>query len=81
MAIAPDQVFVKIPARRLDRTFGRRPFVERMLVPDPAPGLRGKRKGHAVVVMRGLHDVDRRARFLAAEIVGRHADDLSPRSW
>jgi hypothetical protein len=32
MAVAPDQVFVKIPARRLDRALDRGPFVERMRV-------------------------------------------------
>src|SRR5215469_12060601 len=52
MAVAPDQVFVEVPARRLDRALDRGPSVERMRILAPDLLFGGEREGDAIVVMR-----------------------------
>src|SRR5260370_25217631 len=69
---------MKIPAWYLERALGGGPFVERMRVGAAHLGLGGERKAHAVFIVRGVHDDDRRTGLLAAEIVRGHADDLDP---
>src|SRR5690242_337237 len=74
MSVVADQVFVEIPARRFERTLARRPLVERVRGGAFDGRFGGKRKFHAVLVMRSMHDVDWCTRFLAAEVVRRYAD-------
>src|SRR5262245_9717742 len=57
-AVAPDQVFVEVPARHFEGTLGSGPLVERMRVRAAHLGLGGERKAHAVLIMRGRHDLD-----------------------
>src|SRR5262245_1225673 len=80
MAVAPAAIFMKIPARRLERALAGRPFVERMRACALDLGLGGERETDAVLAMRGLDDVGRAARLLSAEVVRRHADDHQPAS-
>src|SRR5215510_3071478 len=77
-AVAPDQVFVEVPARHFEWALGGGPLVERVRVGAAHLGLGGEREAHAVFIMRGRHDLDRCAGLLAAEIVRRHADNLEP---
>src|SRR5207302_2614579 len=75
---AADHVFVEVPARNLPRPCLSRPFVEGMRLRPDYDGLGRDRKGNAVLAVRGLPDLARAARLLAAEIVRRHADDGKP---
>src|SRR5476649_1196576 len=68
VAVAADQVFVEIPTRGFQRTFDRRPFVERVGVTALDRYLVGQREGDVVLLVRGLADFDNAARLLAAEI-------------
>src|SRR5262245_15885454 len=78
MAVTPDEIFVKIPAWRLERALAGRPFVERMRARTLHLRLGGEGETDSVLAVRGLDDVGRTAGFLAAEIVRRHADDHQP---
>src|SRR6476660_2023342 len=78
MAIAADEIFVKVPARRFERTLIRRPFVEGMRVRSLKLCFCSKREADAVFAVRRLYDVVRTAGLLAAEIVRRHTDDHQP---
>src|SRR3954470_5701444 len=78
MAIAADEIFVKVPARRFERTLIRRPFVEGMRVRSLKLCFCSKREADAVFAVRRLDDVVRTAGLLAAEIVRRHTDDHQP---
>src|SRR5580692_11345426 len=52
----------------------RSPFVERMRIRTLYHGFCGDRKGHPVLVLGGVGDFARAARFLAAKIVRGNAD-------
>src|SRR5262245_44284248 len=75
MSVAADQIFVKIPARRLERAFAGGPFVEGMRTRPLHLRLCGKRKADAVLAVCSLRDLGRAAGLLAAEIVRGYADD------
>src|SRR5215475_1434324 len=78
MAVAANQIFVKIPAWGLERALAGGPFVEGMGVRPLHLRLGGERETDAVFAVRRLHDLGRAARLLAAKIVRRHADDHQP---
>src|SRR5450830_453505 len=78
VAVAADQVFMEIPARRLQRALDHRPLVERVGVLALDRDLFGERKGDVIFPMRGLADVAGAARLLAAEVVGRHGEHDQP---
>ena len=59
MAVAADQIFVKIPARGLKRALARRPFVERMRARSFHLRLGRKREADAIFAVR----VPERRRF------------------
>src|SRR4029077_20226830 len=61
--------------RAVGRPLGRRPFVEWMRVRTTHHGLRRHRESDAVLMLRGLLNVLDAAGLLAAEIIGRDADD------
>src|SRR5262249_27499615 len=73
-----DQIFVEIPARRVERALARRPLVEGMRVRSPDLRLGGERKADAVLAARGEDNLLRPARLLSAEIVRRDRDDHQP---
>src|SRR5438093_1624019 len=75
MAIRPEEVFVKIPARRFQRALGRGPFVEGMRIRPPHLRLRGERKTDVVFATRSPDDFLGAAGLLAAEVVRGNRDD------
>src|SRR5450631_189274 len=74
VAVAPDQIFVKVPAWNIVRPCLRGPSVERMRVRTFDDNFGRDRKGNAILVLCGLGDFGCAARLLAAEIVGGNAD-------
>src|SRR5713226_6946531 len=74
VAVAPDQIFVKVPAWNIVRPCLRGPSVERMRVRAFDDSFGRDRKGNAILVLCGLGDFGCAARLLTAEIVGGNAD-------
>src|SRR5207244_12560116 len=69
IAVAADQIFVKVPARHILRSRVGRPFVERMGIRPVYGGFGRDWKGNSIVALRGLRDLGRAAGFLCAEVV------------
>src|SRR6266478_9659250 len=69
VAVAADQIFVKVPARDVLRSRIGGPFVEWMHIRALYGGFRGDGKGDPILVLRGLRDLGRASRLLSPEIV------------
>jgi hypothetical protein len=57
-AVAPDQIFVKVPARHILWPEVRRPLIERMRIRS-LHGLRRSRKGNPILMLRRLRSGSR----------------------
>src|SRR5438874_11174590 len=68
IAIAADQIFVKVPARHILRSRVGRPFVERMGIRPVYGGFGRDWKGNSIVALRGLRDLGRAVGFLWPEV-------------